>query len=71
MASADQQRKKTRDLDRANHLRTKHRSVQRMSGTSNSLGLNLTDSGVTILGVEKGDQQRLEIYDDGIWIPKE
>ena len=71
MATADQSRPKTRDLDSDNHLRTESRSVQRMSGTSNSLGLNLTDPGVTILGVEKGDQQRLEIFEDGIWIPKE
>jgi hypothetical protein len=71
MATADQSRPKTSDLDQDNHLRTESRSVQRMSGTSNSLGLNLTDPGVTILGVEKGDQQRLEIFEDGIWIPKE
>lgn len=44
------------------------RSVQKMSGSSNCLGVNITDTGRVILGVEPTDSVQLVIYDNGIWI---
>lgn len=48
----------------------KTRSVQRMGGSSNCLGVNLTDVGTTILGIDVTDDVDLVIYEQGIWIPK-
>lgn len=50
-------------------LEIKTRSVQQMSGNSNCLGVNISQTGSVILGVESADTVRLAIYDNGIWIP--
>lgn len=48
----------------------KSRSIQRMGGSSNCLGVNLSDVGATIIGVQYQDSVDLVIYENGIWIPK-
>ena len=70
MASRAQRNQKTPELDTGQHLDTKCRSVQEMGGNGSCLGINLTETGATILSVNKRDQQKLLIFEKGIWIPR-
>jgi hypothetical protein len=70
MASRAQRNQKTRELDTGQHLDTKSRSIQEMGGNGSCLGINLSETGVTILSVDKQDQQQLLIFEKGIWIPR-
>lgn len=47
------------------------RSVQKMGGSSNCLGANLTDKGTMMLGVTEEDDVSLAIFENGIWITKD
>lgn len=46
----------------------KTRSVQQMNGSANCLGVNLSELGAAILGIDKSDDVQLVIYNNGIWI---
>jgi hypothetical protein len=46
------------------------RSVQRMGGGTSALGVNLSKTGATVLGVEPQDDLELVVFEKGIWIPK-
>jgi len=70
MASRAQRNQKTAELDTGQHLDTKSRSIQEMGGSGSCLGINLTETGATILSVDVQDQQRLLIFEKGIWIPR-
>lgn len=48
----------------------KTRSVTRMNGSDNCLGVNLSEAGSVILGVTPEDDLNLVIFENGIWIPK-
>ena len=48
----------------------KTRKVQKMNGSENCLGTNLSELGATILGVSKQDEIDLVIYQNGVWIPR-
>ena len=49
-------------------LEVKIRSVQKMSGSSKCLGVNISQIGRAILGVEAADSVQLVVHDNGIWI---
>jgi hypothetical protein len=42
-----------------------------ISDRSGSVGMIIPSSAVKILGYEPGEQRRVEIHDDGVWIPEE
>jgi len=49
----------------------KTRSAQQMNGSTNCIGTNLSETGASILGIEKQDDVDLVIYERGIWIPRD
>jgi len=42
-----------------------------MNGSTNCIGTNLSETGASILGIEKQDDVDLVIYERGIWIPRD
>lgn len=49
----------------------KTRSVQQMNGSENCLGVNLSEVGAAVLGVQKQDDVGIVIFEKGLWIPKD
>ena len=42
-----------------------------ISDRSGSVGMIIPSYAVKILGFEPGEQRRVEVHDDGVWIPQE
>lgn len=42
-----------------------------ISDRSGSVGMIIPSYAVKILGYEPGEQRRVEVHDDGVWIPEE
>ena len=42
-----------------------------ISDRSGSVGMIIPSYAVKILGYEPGEQRRVEIHEDGVWIPEE
>lgn len=73
MATSEQSRDLTSPSapDAGDLLDIKTRSVQKMNGSENCLGVNLSELGASVLGARKSDDLQLAIYNNGIWIPKD
>lgn len=48
----------------------KTRTASKMGGSGNCVGVNLSETGVALLGIGTRDEVSLVIYENGIWIPK-
>jgi hypothetical protein len=71
MAAGSQTDPAAPDAPHVGQLRDiKTRHVQRMGGSDNCLGSNLSELGATVLGVEHGDEVQLHIYDDAVVVKR-